>query len=663
MLSLLLLDVFRIDSLPISIITLILSFFYLFIIFKLRGQVERREENIYSRSEHAIEPYVVELGLLVFILCVIDVGAPILFQLLLGRSNVEFLLPVYILLPVATFIFDWRELAYSFKETIIAYKHHLRLILDERLPQLFRVPSSKRNVQSLAIVFSIISILPISLSILYLIDVADIIIYLFIAVMQHFLILTVLSGWIISSLRGIEYQLKHHNRSRKFQPLAQTFYLFASNSRDYNGQLILNTVSFPHESILHFQYRGKWVDDSLIYDNSDEDYPIFQNQAMLESYIGSRVVVVAANAIPVSKTNSESNEKKFHQYRFYPLRLGILQQIVSDGPILHLYFSLGDFVDWSDEKVSKLYHDSICQSIGSTNSSRVQTYPLRVSDQVLGKFCCVVPEDKLEGIQVALRDESDKAWHEVIKTIVKLYRDDGNTHDNTAFCRIANVVQLIPLFGIHQTARAIYGFLLGANLPMHRQRVIKQDRLMPTESGYKLKSYGTYLIQLSFFYPKEESKKQELPKSLRHYRINPKYDENIFAVLPEDKKINFRYDQYYLQLNTPNVHFDTQTRLRIEITLTKEQKKLLQEKEPAEIHFADLEILLRISFPRFRNTIAFALLFIAQILIVSAGSDQTLRNLGISGELAENISDIGPIAGPILTTVTLFFLFRRLPSS
>lgn len=77
----------------------------------------------------------------------------------------------------------------------------------------------------------------------------------------------------------------------------------------------------------------------------------------------------------------------------------------------------------------------------------------------------------------------------------------------------------------------------------------------------------------------------------------------------------------------------------------------------------NLDLLFRVTYPRYRNGVAFIILFVAQV--ITALKDFVIPDDIAGTLLGDVITDIIPysaIIGPVITTLTLFFIFRNLPA-
>jgi hypothetical protein len=522
-------------------------------------------------------------------------------------------------------------------------------------------------------------------------------IVLVIALLQNLLIL--LFHHLANKLRDA-----HHGRPKA----RDTIYLFSSNFRSYYGKNVLTVTSLPHGAIDHFRYRMKWVSDDFTRNDTT-----LRREIDLKQFEGTQVLIIAADTPGLDNIDAHEPDSLKDHFTFYPLRQGTVTRLEVDGPVLHVYIQLGDYVDWNTgldpldddearkEKI-KRYDNAIKAEL--TSHSTTKLYPHRrlklnpaVGDPLdtFGKYCVFKEKSALQEITYRHYEDSAQAWHDLLGVLVDVRRTDTETHENTIFVRLNTIFAVRPLFWLQKQIRHLKSLLFGQHLPTYDFSPIEAVEIAPTESGYELVSASDYLMELSFYYPR-----YTVPPRFDHYTVVPIADKAMFSFLPDQIDVNYRYDQFFVPLTAPAVTTDTLTRFKLGLS---KREGVNQPTEVEQLHYLeleakrgagtvptyrialkeksgnpphseknessgivvvpDLEFVFKIVYPRYRYLFAFVVLFLGQVITAFEGFEAQLPNwaTSLTGVISV-LAAYGGIIGPAITTLTLFFIFRNLPA-
>jgi hypothetical protein len=399
-----------------------------------------------------------------------------------------------------------------------------------------------------------------------------------------------------------------------------TLFLFSSISRERYLQDSLDVLALPHKARVHFRYNQRWVAGDLAMKPNEV---IEQYASRLESYKGMKSLVTL---VDLSSTNSPSTQVSSRH--FYPLRLAQISSLEPDGTVLHAYFELDEYIDW--RMLTMQEADSYIEQ-HLTDSAKP---PL--------KFIAVSTSSPpyVSGSTLPVGN-SAQSWEAAISVISQL-----QSFDSTVFYRISGMREVIgPSF-----ASKLANILWRDPNTQHRYRNISLSEVLPRRPGYVLRGGRVYLLDLSFFQPKDPT-----PPIQGSY-IKPTLDASLFTFIPQDIEINFRYDKHSIPIVCKPVTEDTLTLMRID---SKEDQNGVHPTRSPEIN-----LLFRITYPRVGLYIGFGVLLIAQIMIALSGKiGEVLKGTNLPVDQQALADPLLAVGGAVLTTVTLFFLLRRLPGT
>lgn len=562
-------------------------------------------------------------------------------------------------------------LAYQFDDVVTAYqdffydmRKHIRLSADRSIDE---------NAQKLA--YLLIFVSAIVLGILFTVVVQDV--WLLLANIARIapvlaivpLVLCVLHCTFLETAE----RLRAINAMQDTEPEKDTVYLFSSNSYDMYGQNVLDIVSMPDGTMHHLRYRNKWVDPCFRFPGSEgEESQLRPEDELRRDYIGVRAVIVAADmSIAGEREKIQQNCTDgidiCETYVLYPLRVGIVEQIETDGPILHIYVRTQEYIDWREVEVTDVtesiqaghkhrFDKLLKQKLQVSETDHPHKYPHDVwsSDERKytgsGYYVSLIRNDNLQGLPVCHRSESPSAWKRILEVLLQVSRNDTQTHAQTVFFRLAGVERLVPLFFVQRQLRGLQNALLGRSLPTSRLVKQRQIRVQPTQSGYELKSGKSYLLELIFFYPN-----REVPDNFEKTTMKPSVDRQLIPFMPNTFTVNTRYDQQFLPLTPTVVTSDTFTNFTLHLDNGSQSSS--NDENVSRPHYPRVDFVLKLTPQRYRTLIAFVLLFVAQLVTVLKDVPGVESLDGIVGFLAQ----YGSLIGPVLTTFTLFILFRRIP--
>lgn len=387
--------------------------------------------------------------------------------------------------------------------------------------------------------------------------------------------------------------------------------LFTSNARSQYIQDVLNILSVPNGTLYHFRYDEKWVSIE---------------QQSLRTQKGQEVLVVFADTH--FQDGEERRPKDKSDYKFYSIRCGVLKDTYKEGTIVHLYFELGDFVSWNPNRVLEIVDVDNTSEQQDHSTNKLLNIPNPSTDCFLAIF---------DG-QIHLGSSADnpQRWESIV-TVLEQIPD----FQRAVFYRIAALRRF-------KRPYMVYIERILNSKAKEFDLIALKSQILPNKSGYALESGRIYSLELTFFRPGNG-------KDIDGAVIKPAIDDTFFAFNPENIDVGFRYEQHTISLVPKVVNQDVYTRLVVSID-TKSQKNNHVYSAPK------IDFLIKLTYPRIRMLTSFIVLFLAQLLTIAPSLENILKSIQfLSTDIIDGIVTLGPVAGPILTTVILFVLFRRLP--
>ena len=391
-----------------------------------------------------------------------------------------------------------------------------------------------------------------------------------------------------------------------------TLLFFTSNARSRYIQDTLNIVALPEGVLYHFRYDEKWVN-------------IDQNQ--LSELKNKRILVVFADTHLFDGNNRV--QKEIEEYQYYPLRFGELFDTYKQGSIIHVYFKLGDFVDWTINTSDQREDNDTVESFLKWHKDNL----LKAGTPTTNIFLSKLETNYIEKPQSA---DNSRAWETIVAVLERV-----NDYRHAIFYRIATLRKFKKSY-----------FLRIQQLFRRQTRdfepVDTSVQILPNSSGFVLESGRTYSLELTFYRPNSRNR-------IDGAIIQPMVDSSFFAFQPQNIDIGFRYEQHSISLIPKVVNQDVYTKLIV-------SGQELNGNSDKNYIAPRVDLLIRLTYPRARHYGSFVLLFFAQILTIAPSLENILRSLAIIPDaFIDLIIASGPVIGPLFTTFVLFALFRRLP--
>ena len=416
--------------------------------------------------------------------------------------------------------------------------------------------------------------------------------------------------------------------------------LFSSNARPRYVQDILNTLALPEGAVYRFRYDYNLIGEEF---RSPTFCAMLNNQQALLVFV---------------EQPKDRNATTDGKIRFFPYRRVVVRDIKPDGRVLLVEFELGKYVDWrSGAKQIQAYHD-IIKSLPDNNRP-VKIYAANSS----------VDLDSL--IPSVSAENSTQSWQGFIEA-TKTVPDFANA----LFFRVSDLREIgEPLW-------SKFWRMINKSAKRHGYSIVHPlKEILPGLSGYEVRSGTTNRLNLSFYLARDPHQ-----SPLKDRGVSFDLDTKYFSYVQKPIPIGFRYDTYPLYLVVTTLNQDVITTL--EIGLTKQQSNVSPSggatATPANPQIGgtntptqtlaleaaptapELTILLRLNYPRMRLALNFILLFLAQVVTVASGKlEGILKWLKLDQTTIDMLKPLDPIlgvAGPLLTSIILVVLFRRLPS-
>jgi hypothetical protein len=388
-------------------------------------------------------------------------------------------------------------------------------------------------------------------------------------------------------------------------------YLFSSNSSDLYIQDILNVLALPDSALYPFRYNDEWCASEL------------KDRTAIKSFEGAQALIV----LVIQPRGGNPHNFDDNDVQFYPLRLAKIRKLELDGSVLRTQFKLGRYVDWNN-----------LSTLTDADRNRIITDALP-SDKRPPKKYIVQSDSKLHAyIKFAESiDAAASAWQEAVKRISKI-----PDFKNTIFFRVSEVEDaskdgILSRMGFSQSPKKL-----------------SLTEVLPGLSGYELKSRTTNFLRLSFFHPDNPQ------NPVREQSILPGVSKDYFSYIPKPIRMNFRYDKSEVPLLVTTLIQDAITELTIG-----PDKSIKVENISPPLRAPEISLLLKLNHPWQKVAVTFLLLFLAQLMIAVSGKvKDILPLLSASPTIIANAPLVEwgiAISGSLLTALTLYLLYRRLP--
>jgi hypothetical protein len=136
--------------------------------------------------------------------------------------------------------------------------------------------------------------------------------------------------------------------------------------------------------------------------------------------------------------------------------------------------------------------------------------------------------------------------------------------------------------------------------------------LLKDRSGYTFSSGQTYMMHLGFFHSRFVHG-TDIQEPVRGTQILTTIDKTYFAFTPQPIEINFRYDTRSVEFVSTPLNQDSFSSVYIRSEAPERAKNEQDSSRPA-VRAPELDLVLKLTYPRLKIYIAFFFLFFAQVL-------------------------------------------------
>jgi len=393
-------------------------------------------------------------------------------------------------------------------------------------------------------------------------------------------------------------------------------YLFTSNARPRYIQDIPNVLALPHGALYHFRYDDRIVVDELKDQNSHR---------RLE---GTKALIVY---VQQTKNPSITTEVSY-----YPLREATIRNIALDGIVLTVTFELGNYVDWT--KLALLHPNEREQTI---------TQVLQAERRPPKKYISIADGATQSYLSFESSGQTTRVWQLIVTAISKLPE-----FADTVFYRLDGIREFIEHLG-SKLKRAFRR----SKLATYEHRDTQLVEILRGHAGYILRSGRTYFLELDFY----QAKEPEAP--VLGSRIAAVVDKAYFAYAPKPIEVTFRYEHCILPLAIPPLNGDILTPLDIDLLDDEELDPPLATAISIPIA-PQVGLLLKLTYPRLYLYVAFAILFMAQVITAISGQLSEFNKLFYATPpVWEDTAELLlALIGSAITAMVLFILYKRLPA-
>jgi hypothetical protein len=253
-------------------------------------------------------------------------------------------------------------------------------------------------------------------------------------------------------------------------------------------------------------------------------------------------------------------------------------------------------------------------------------------------------------IPIVPEAESAEGWQAIVEVL-------GSPHglrdyDNTVYYRLVEVVELQSPDLIDRLLRR--SPQAASASPTGRTLAITQ---ILDENGYKLLSNHNYALTLSFYQSNALHDGSLLTYPVRGSKIVPVVDKTYFGIPPEEIEVNFHYDTRSIHLVVASLTQEVVTAFTTELEAPPAPAlpSPVAPAAQAQLYAPELDLRFRIGVPG-SIWIWLVVLFLAQIL---ASTPTVVKWIPGFAQLGD---DGIKVLGSALSALTIFFLYRRLPT-
>lgn len=246
-------------------------------------------------------------------------------------------------------------------------------------------------------------------------------------------------------------------------PQTECLYLFSSNTRRLYRQDVINALAVPRGFIMHFRYEKKYV-ASKLWESISYEPDVTRN--MLK---GTSVVVTYVHQEAIG-----GKQEEMRVLGLFPLRLGKVIDIDTDGDTIHVYFTLDEYFAYAEPE---------------SESTKIYVQAL---DEVLG-------ESKPPAVYVATGgsypiEAPPEATSAPFQSVVRAISGHGLRVDRTLFVRILGLRQVtgkldldeLPLIDLNNEElvyRSVYKIAAGLHLILDTSMYLTQPPSVEMEAS------------------------------------------------------------------------------------------------------------------------------------------------------------------------------------
>lgn len=400
----------------------------------------------------------------------------------------------------------------------------------------------------------------------------------------------------------------------KISSIQKRICIFSSATRPLYKQDVLDSLCVPAGYVIHYRYEKKRVDET-IWKQAEKGAKapggpsVFQRLRGLVCFVDQ-----------TTEKDPVSGEDRIVVRGFYPLREISVRKIELDGPILHVYFTVGAYVRYREhnEETQEFYQAELSRVLGSNCPPN--------------KYICLSQErPRIEPADPAPQNQAE-AWISLVEQL-----DNLEPFSASIFYRVSRfcpIEEPAPIERILEWGR--------------RTREMDLREILPLRSGYRLRSGRSYALELSFY------REYGTEGSIRGARLELLLDPTYFPFKPGAIEVRFRYDKYPVDLVTAVLSEDALTQIQIALDEENEQKQKEDGARPKGPASAPQPTFLMYLNPRrLRVLVGLALILIGSLLI---GASPAIERLSGSIWLGMVLSSVGSL----MTTAGVFWLYRRL---
>lgn len=435
------------------------------------------------------------------------------------------------------------------------------------------------------------------------------------------------SGWVqrLSSIKQLPKALRKAKLEEKKKGIKNTnspqkiVYLFSSAYHKLYKQDVLDVLALPHNFRHHFRYDKDWIAKEIL-----------EGPRRIIGMTG--VVVFVDRAI-----SGEEERDPF----FYPVRNVTIIDSVMEGSTIHVYFRLGNYIDYPMEKIAQVYNEGVKNVLDEQNRPFLKIS--RDHKEISGKFIGLGTLCSFLQPAVTERQQST-AWQNIIRMF-----EDGcpDTFKDAIFYRLTKIEHLVKPFLIIRACRFVKELVRRGNkesFKIAQQHIYKTeyknigicDTFLPPHTGYILKGGGFYRINLSFY------RKNPPSGGMQDAILDINFEPTLFhKSFTTPIRISFRYDYKNVDLATKEQLSSSFTKIIIG----------LREKDREKFASPYLTIPMYLVSPHLKLILLPLLFLMGSAFIAISGSDLTIPQWAKSLLL---------VFGPIMQTFSLWIMYRKL---